>query len=91
MPEQTIHFRVTGKVQGVFFRAECSKVATAHKISGWVRNLPDGNVEGVASGEPPALQILRDWLARGPSRAQVMKLEVQPLPLQTFDGFTIRA
>lgn len=91
MPEQTIHFRVTGKVQGVFFRAECSKVATANRVSGWVRNLPDGSVEGVATAEPAALQILRDWLARGPSRAQVKQLEVQELPLQAYDSFVIRA
>lgn len=91
MLQHTIHFRVAGRVQGVFFRAECSKVATANGISGWVRNLPYGCVEGVATGESGSLQVLREWLARGPSRAKVIQLEVQQLPLQAFDSFTIRA
>ena len=52
--QNTIHFRVTGRVQGVFFRAACKRIADRHRITGWVRNLPDGSVEGMASADEPA-------------------------------------
>lgn len=88
--QNTIHFIVTGRVQGVFFRAACKRMADRHRITGWVRNLPDGSVEGMASADEPALAQLREWLGRGPELASVLKLQIREVPLQQFDSFEIR-
>jgi acylphosphatase len=87
---RTIHFIVTGTVQGVFFRAACRQAAVGLDICGWVRNLPDGRVEGMATAEPEKLQPLRDWLKRGPERAKVDKLEISEQPYQAFESFEVR-
>lgn len=88
--QNTIHFIVTGRVQGVFFRAACKRMADRHRISGWVSNLPDGSVEGMASADNLALAQLRDWLSHGPELARVLKLQIREVPLQQFDSFEIR-
>ena len=59
-------------------------------ITGWVRNRPDGSVEGQATGEEIMLETLREWLTRGPAAARVLKLEWEEMELQHFDGFCIR-
>lgn len=65
-------FTVTGRVQGVFFRQSTKQQAEALGLGGWVRNRDDGAVEGMVHGEhPAALAAFRDWLHRGPERAQV--------------------
>jgi len=64
-------FRVTGKVQGVFFRQSTRIEAKRLGLRGLVRNLPDGSVEVLAFGEAPAVDTLRLWLHRGPAQARV--------------------
>ena len=59
-------------------------------ITGWVRNLPDGRVEGQATGDEAMLETLREWLTRGPAAATVLKLEWEDAELQHFNGFAIR-
>ena len=87
---KTIHFVVSGRVQGVFFRQSAKQTADRLGISGWVRNQPDGRVEGEATGSSPALQELQDWLRRGPPHAGVSALDWQEIPPQAFSGFQIR-
>jgi acylphosphatase len=87
---RTIHFVVTGRVQGVFFRASCKKEADRLDVKGWVRNLPDRRVEGMATAEPAKLKEFRKWLQQGPRLARVSKLEVDEQPVQQFDEFEIR-
>ena len=77
-------------MQGVFFRQSTQQQAKLPGITGWVRNLPDGSVEGQATGEEKILETLHDWLTRGPSTARVLKLEWEEVELQRFDGFGIR-
>ncbi|MFO7552288.1 MAG: acylphosphatase [Haliea sp.] len=84
------HFRVSGKVQGVFFRASTQARAQALGLNGWVRNSPDGSVELLANGTAEALQQLEDWLWQGPDRARVTAVEATPAPLQPHAGFAIR-
>lgn len=60
-----IHFYVSGRVQGVYFRATTQATARQLGLTGWVRNLPDGRVEGVACGEGKQLDKLVTWL-QGP-------------------------
>jgi acylphosphatase len=86
---QTIRFIISGKVQGVFYRQATKEKAKELKISGTVRNLPNGDVEIIASGNPEQLKQLRDWCQHGPPRAIVNNIEATPLPLQLYDSFTI--
>lgn len=64
-------FLVSGRVQGVGFRQATARRAQGLSLRGWVRNLGDGRVEGVAAGEPSALEQLRAWLEQGPPTARV--------------------
>lgn len=68
-------FLVSGKVQGVFFRASTREQASALGLRGHAENLPDGRVEVVAIGDAGAIDRLADWLSRGPSQARVDELE----------------
>ena len=86
----TVHFMVMGRVQGVFFRAATKNTADRYGITGWIRNLPDGRVEGMAVGDEKRLKIFREWLKSGPEMARVLKLEVDEVELQEFDEFEIR-
>jgi acylphosphatase len=67
----TVRFLVTGRVQGVGFRWFVVKEARALDLAGYVRNLADGSVEVIASGEGAALERLAAALARGPVAARV--------------------
>lgn len=82
-----IEFIVTGRVQGVWFRASAQKVARRLGISGWIRNRTDGAVEGCAAGEADSLAAFRDWLGRGPVGAKVAEVETRPVdePEQSED------
>jgi acylphosphatase len=66
---------VSGRVQGVFFRASTVEQARALGLRGYARNLADGRVEVVADGEAQALDRLEAWLRRGPPLARVDALE----------------
>ena len=87
---RTIHFTVSGRVQGVFFRASTKQQADLYGVGGWVRNLRDGNVEGVATAEEAILELFLGWLRQGPELAKVLKVETRELELQEFDLFEIR-
>ena len=68
---------VRGKVQGVSFRASTQRVAQAFlSLRGFVRNLPDGRVEAVFSGEEKEVTFMVNWCRQGPSRAQVEGVDV---------------
>lgn len=84
------HFYVTGHVQGVFFRQRAREQADRFGLTGWVRNLPDGRVEGFAQGPGPALESLRHWLLKGPPLAQVLHLEWNAAPAEKHAGFEVR-
>lgn len=79
--------RVQGRVQGVFYRASTRNKARELKVSGFVRNLPDGAVEVLACGEAAAVRALRDWLWKGPSAAAVEQVDCQEQPFQDHGGF----
>ena len=86
----TMRCYVSGRVQGVFFRASTRDRARALGLSGWVSNLPDGRVQVTASGEEADLAALRRWLQEGPSQAVVTALECEPCVEETFAGFAVR-
>lgn len=64
-------FLVTGKVQGVYFRQSTRIEARRMGLRGSARNLPDGSVEVWAQGDVAALEVLHQWLKRGPAHARV--------------------
>lgn len=88
---ETVHVRVTGRVQGVGYRL--STVRRAHMIGvrGWVRNNDDGTVEATVQGTPDQVDAMLEWLRQGPPGARVTDLvsEVQYLD-KRFDRFEQR-
>jgi len=81
---------VSGRVQGVFFRDTCRRMAVEHGVSGWVSNLPDGRVEAVFEGEADNVQRLVDWARHGPRHAAVADTWVRPEQPEGLDSFQIR-
>jgi acylphosphatase len=83
---------VSGKVQGVFFRASTRQKAVELQCSGYAKNLVDGRVEVLAIGEPAAVTKLIEWLNIGPPAARVLAVEVEEVELKRFEripaGFT---
>lgn len=75
MERVTRRFRITGKVQGVYFRHSTRKEAERLGLLGVARNLPDGSVEVIAYGAHEAVANLRQWLERGPPMARVDGVE----------------
>ena len=71
-------FVVSGKVQGVFFRASTREQALELDLRGYAKNLPDGRVEVLAAGSDAALDALAAWLRQGPPKARVDDLERLP-------------
>ena len=67
---------VSGRVQGVFYRASTRNRARELGVTGYARNLPDGRVEVLACGEEEAVQELIDWLWKGPPAAKVTAVDV---------------
>ncbi len=68
-------YRVSGRVQGVFYRASAQARARELGITGCARNLPDGCVEVVACGDPDQLDRFVEWLRSGPTAAHVASVE----------------
>ena len=84
------HIRITGHVQGVFFRQWTADTANRLGVSGWVRNRPDGSVEVHASGEPDAVEALIAELRHGPPMAEVADVGVEEAEAAADTGFRMR-
>jgi acylphosphatase len=81
---------ISGRVQGVYFRASARDIAGAHGVAGWVRNRADGDVEAVVEGEEAAVRAFTAWCHQGPPGAYVTKVQVTPeLFTGEFEGFHI--
>lgn len=85
----TIHLIVSGKVQGVFFRATAKDVADEIGISGWVKNAEDGNVEAMAQGTEEQLQKFIDWCKKGPPKAIVTDVKIAAADDEVFEKFSV--
>ena len=81
---------ISGRVQGVFFRDTCERVASGLAVRGWVRNCSDGTVEVAAEGSRDAVDALLDWCREGPPRANVTGIEVRDEPVAGERGFRVR-
>ena len=84
------HVRISGRVQGVFFRANTWKTARSLGLTGWVRNLPDGRVETVFEGEQKNAEAMLAWCRTGTPPASVDHNDVAEESAEgSFTGFDI--
>lgn len=81
---------VSGRVQGVFFRDTCRRMAAGLGLAGWVRNTPGGGVEAWFEGDRPAVERMVSWCRQGPPGATVTALEVVPETPAGTAGFRVR-
>ena len=84
---RTVRVRISGRVQGVFFRASCARLADELGLSGWVRNRPDGDLEAVFQGPDRAIEDMVEWCREGPPHARVDAVDVrteEPVPRTGF-------
>lgn len=86
----TRRYLVSGRVQGVCFRASTRTEALRLGLSGHARNLPDGRVEVLAAGSEAALQTLEAWLRQGPPQARVDALSAETVEESVPAGFVTR-
>jgi acylphosphatase len=84
------HVYVSGKVQGVYFRATTRDEARTRDVDGWVRNLPDGRVEAVFEGPREDVEEMVAFCHEGSSTARVEDVEVTYEDLQGEAGFEVR-
>ena len=84
------HLGISGRVQGVFFRAWTVQQAERLGVDGWVRNRGDGSVEMVASGPPDAVEALIALCRRGPPQAHVERIDIAEWEEPVAPGFTTR-
>ncbi|MGP8153137.1 MAG: acylphosphatase [Smithella sp.] len=86
-----VHVNVSGRVQGVFFRAETQRAAMGFNLTGWVRNMADGRVEALLEGEDKSVNKMLEWCHKGPPAARVENVIVTEEPhTGEFNDFTIK-
>jgi acylphosphatase len=72
----SVRLLIRGKVQGVYFRFNMQQVAKKNSVVGWVRNLPDGNVEALLEGNKEDVNQVVEWSKMGPENAKVDEVKV---------------
>lgn len=84
------HVYVSGKVQGVYYRAKTRREARNVGVSGWVKNLPDGRVEAVFEGDGEAVRRMVDWCHEGSPTAVVDSVDVEWEEPEGLESFEVR-
>ena len=85
------HVIISGRVQGVFFRAETQKAAIRLDLRGWVRNLPDGTVEALFEGPRERVDQILEWCWKGSPHSKVTDVKVTYRACeQGFSNFSVR-
>lgn len=90
MTEARAHVFVSGRVQGVFYRATTREKAAEAGVAGWVRNLDDGRVEAVFEGAEDAVESMVEWCHEGSPRARVEDVEVEYGEPEGLEAFQVR-
>ena len=86
-----VHVRISGRVQGVWFRANTKQKAEQLGVFGWVKNTPDGCVEAIFEGEEKSVKEMLEWCNRGPPLAKIENVEIETKnPTDAFDEFSIK-
>ncbi len=81
--EQTL-LKITGKVQGVWYRGSAQDKARELGIKGYAKNMPDGSVEVLAQGEAGSIRQFVDWCKQGPAHAEVNEIKERELNNEKF-------
>ena len=90
MEPYAVAVRVTGRVQGVFYRAGCREEAERLGVRGWVSNEPDGSVAGHFEGDREAVDALVAWCRRGSPRSAVDDVQAEEADPVGAEGFSSR-
>lgn len=86
-----VHVYISGRVQGVFFRAETQRAANGFNLTGWVRNISDGRVEALFEGKDDNVNKMLDWCHIGPPAARVKEVIVAEEPYSgEFRDFIVK-
>jgi len=84
------HVYVSGRVQGVYYRATTRDTAREAGVDGWVRNLDDGRVEAVFEGTDDAVREMVEWCETGSRAAEVDAVDAEYEEPEGVDGFEVR-
>ncbi|MBS3096469.1 acylphosphatase [Candidatus Woesearchaeota archaeon] len=84
------HLIVSGRVQGVFFRANVRDKALQLRLKGYAKNLESGDVEVVAEGDEKKINELVDFIKKGPGIASVTGVQVKHKEPESFKNFEVR-
>jgi acylphosphatase len=86
-----VHVLISGRVQGVWFRASTRQKAEQLGIKGWVRNTSDGRVEAVFEGQEELVREIVEWCYHGPPMAKVSNVEVKKQDsTEDYDSFSVK-
>jgi acylphosphatase len=85
-----VHVFVSGRVQGVFYRATTRDTARDRGVDGWVKNLADGRVEAVFEGPREDVESMVEWCHTGSPQARVEDVDVEYEAPEGVDGFEVR-
>jgi len=86
-----VHVVISGRVQGVWFRASTRDKAQQLGLTGWIKNTSEGNVEAVFEGEEKLINEMLDWCRHGPPLSEVKNVEIKKRrPSNDFDDFSIK-
>lgn len=90
--KSNVHVLISGRVQGVWFRASTKQKAEQLGLTGWVRNTFNGDVEAVFEGQEKQVNEMINWCHQGPPLSKVEKVEIKKQPFtNAFEGFVIKS
>ncbi|MGQ4879890.1 acylphosphatase [Billgrantia sp. LNSP4103-1] len=87
MSKRCVKGVVAGKVQGVWYRRAVQEQALQHGLTGYAKNLPDGQVEVLLCGNGEAVNQVASWLWQGPPNARVTHVELESIECRDPDNF----
>ncbi len=90
-PKVNFSVTVTGRVQGVSFRYFAASQADRLRVTGWVKNNPDGSVSLEIEGEPEKVDHMLSWCRRGPKFSRITGIESHPGPVRNYSTFEIQS
>jgi acylphosphatase len=91
METHRVHLKISGRVQGVYYRASALQEAQKLGLVGWVMNCADGSVEALAEGEKSKLEQFIAWCQQGPQGARITEIDSRWAAAEhNFHGFIIR-
>lgn len=85
-----MRYFISGRVQGVWFRASAQEEAKKLGLTGWARNLQDGRVEVLACGDEENLSQFHQWLHQGPELAKVDEVVIEASSWEDFERFSVK-